>query len=60
MEAKAIDGWEMWGDGFRLWECQSMLVSSFEVKKEAGRAWMTLSCVKGAYLSPVVKLGLMR
>lgn len=36
MEAKAIDGWEMWGDGFRLWECQSMLVSSFEVKKEAG------------------------
>ena len=36
MEAKAIDGWEMWGDGFRLWECQSMLVSSLEVKKEAG------------------------
>ena len=35
MEAKAIDGWDL-GDGFRLWECQSMLVSSFEVKKEAG------------------------
>ena len=30
MEAKAIDGWEMCGDGFRLWECQSMLVSSSE------------------------------
>ena len=61
MEAKAIDGWGMWSGGFRLWECQSMLVSSFEVRKEAGTGVMTLSCVKGAgYRSPVVRLGLMR
>lgn len=29
IETEAIDGWDL-GDGFRLWECQSMLASSAE------------------------------
>ena len=45
METEAIDGWGMWSGGLvvgmsvdvgQFWECQSMLVSSSEVRKEEG------------------------